>query len=66
MTTSEPSRRDDTVAGQAAPPQPQWQNLFVAPAHPEGSAADEQDGAEEQAPSTPLRSRGGRRTHRAA
>ncbi|MFJ8825325.1 hypothetical protein ACIREE_26540 [Streptomyces sp. NPDC102467] len=64
MTTSQLSRRDDTAAGQARLPQPQWQNLFVAPAYPEGFAEeDEQEWAEDQAPSTPLRTRGARRTH---
>jgi hypothetical protein len=47
--------------------QPQWQNLFVAPAYPEGYAEEtEQEWAEDQA--VPIqrraRARGGRPAHR--
>ncbi|MEV1027074.1 hypothetical protein [Streptomyces sp. NPDC050264] len=64
MTTSQFSRRDEIAAEQARLPQPQWQNLFVAPAYPEGFAEeDEQEWTEEAAPSLQLRTRGARRTH---
>ncbi|WP_329567638.1 hypothetical protein [Streptomyces sp. NBC_01361] len=64
MTKSQLSSRDDTLVGQARLPQPQWQNLFVAPTYAEGFVEqDEQEWAEEQAPSIQSRTRGGRRTH---
>lgn len=59
MPESQLGRRAD---GRRAPlSQPQWQNLFVAPALPEGFAEDvEQEWAEEQPSPVQQRPRSGR------
>ncbi|MET7542457.1 hypothetical protein [Streptomyces sp. NPDC005507] len=61
------NHRGDQASSAAGLLQPQWQNLFVAPAYPEGFAEEaEQDWTEKQAPPVQRHAHGARRPHRRA
>ncbi|MET7543685.1 hypothetical protein [Streptomyces sp. NPDC005507] len=64
MPETQLNYRGDQASPAARLLQPQWQNLFVAPAYPESFAEEaEQDWTEKQAPPVQRHARGTRRPH---